>query len=83
MQSDKLPKMPVPWGFSGDRRYTPQQLQDYALSARKMALEEVRAELDYRYSSGGAAMKGSYEAGHATALDEMEGWVESLMEQDA
>lgn len=93
MQSDKLPKMPIgtPFPFrapedeeSSDLRWTTlydaQQMQAYALAARKAALEEVRAEMERRYGSF-KALKGSYEAGEQSAYGEAECWVEELMEE--
>lgn len=96
MQSDKLPTMPDAEHFAVLSRiysdstratasevYTAQQMQDYALAARKMALSEVRRQLIHDYSRMADPGHQDYSPVAAEALDVFEGWVEQLMEQDA
>lgn len=97
MQSDKLPKMPEPadtffyvvqrdiWVRSvsghGEVFYTAEQMQDYAMAARKAALEEG-FDIGFTYSGegwngehpGDAMSKPRYAVDRAGALELYEGF---------
>lgn len=76
MQGDKLPQMPTPWSFAGDRKYTQQQMIEYALAARKMLLDELKLHLLCRGAGDDSSRINEYEAGSLDAINSLDDWAD-------